>query len=269
MTTEALDLYLAALAIVGVMGSAVLLMNLVTRLSNRGSHRQFRKLTGESALALRAGRFSEAADSARGAIRFARKARLGPVFESLGHQSLGLVLARQYRDQEALDQFEAARAVFPARGSVPVGLEAYVDANISLLLHRLGRTPEALERARKAATHSPDDIPEGDPFVLIGPALAQLALALASTDSGLDGREPAQAALTAFQEMEAAGTMGDGDHVAFASYVAAYAMRPHGDDFHPVAQEAVDRYAALSEAVPSLFEKRLADARALAAELPA
>jgi tetratricopeptide (TPR) repeat protein len=265
VTTEALDLYVAALAIIGLMGGAVLMVNLVARLGRRRPERQFSKITNESAVALRAGRYTEAAESAHEAIRFARKARLGPAFEAFGHQSLGTVLARQYHDQEALERFEEARKVFSVMAGVPSGLQAYLDANVSLLLHRLGRTAEALENARRAAAQSPEDIPESDRFIVIGPSLAQLALALALTDSGLDGREPAHAALAAFRELEEDGTIGEGDHVAFACYVAAYSMRPHGDDFHALAQEAVDRYTALSESVPSLFEKRLADARALAA----
>ena len=209
--------------------------------------------------ALRYGRLEEAAELSQKAVA-AATAQNDRYLIAVAHLTQGKVATRSGNDELAREQFEQARQF--ADQTV---LAAFISANLSLVLSRLGRAPEALKLANEAVAAQAGIT---EPDALPGAGWAQVALAIAQTDSGQDGREAALRGLEIFRGIEAEQARPWGESSAFACYATAYAMRATGDSSAAwYATEAVASFSRLHLEVPSLYARRLEDAQRLAAQL--
>ncbi|WP_203915414.1 hypothetical protein, partial [Rhizocola hellebori] len=209
--------------------------------------------------ALRFGRLQEATELSQKAVA-AASSHNDRYLIAVAHLTYGKVAARAGDDETAREQFELAR-----QHADQAVLAAFIRANLSLVLGRLRRVPEALTMATEAvAAQAAITDPEARP----GAGWAHVALALAQTDSGQDGREAALRGLEIFREIEAEQARPWGESSAFACYATAYAMRATRDSSAAwYAAEAVASFSRLHLDVPSLYERRLADAKRLEKEL--
>ncbi len=212
------------------------------------------------------GNFEEAVGYAEAALSIVDNGRDLPTgYRIRGHHSLGRALSRAGRHEEALVQLRAVNALLAKEPeAAPRSFAALAQANLSLVLRRLDRLAEAMEEAAVGANVDASADVARSPIMASGPAWAQLALALAQTDAGQDGRGAAAAALATFRRLNEKKTRKT-EELAYGCYAMAYAAHAQGDDAAALAAEAVERFTALHQKVPALFGQRLADARALAA----
>jgi tetratricopeptide (TPR) repeat protein len=209
--------------------------------------------------ALRFGRLEQATELSKKAVEAAHEHNDRDLM-AVAHLTYGKVAARVGDDELAREQFDKARQF--ADQAV---LAAFIWANLSLALGRLRKVPEALNLATQAvAAQAAITDPEARP----GAGWAQVALAMAQTDSGQDGREAALRGLEIFRAIEAEQARPWGESSAFACYATAYAMRATRDSSAAwYAAEAVASFSRLHLDVPSLYARRLQDAKRLAEEI--
>jgi tetratricopeptide (TPR) repeat protein len=270
VSTEIADLFLTVNAILIIAVAVVAVTWVPAWLFRRARTRrakvpaQLQRLMERQTTALHSGRLESAVAVSREIIGDSDFASLAPIDRLLVHNAFGRALARAGQDGEALAQYHLIRMAIAEDTDLAFPpVQAMNEANASLVLRRLGRLDEALEVAEQAAQYEVADVCHLAPTFRAGLAIAQLALALAQTDSGVDGRAAARKALEILQRLDDQNEL-SGEPVAYAYYVMAYAARPHGEDTTEWAREAVDRFTALHAATPGLYERRLADAVALA-----
>jgi tetratricopeptide (TPR) repeat protein len=209
--------------------------------------------------ALRFGRLQEATELSQKAVEAARE-QDDRYLLAVAHLTYGKVAARAGDDETAQEQLELAR-----QHADQEVLSAFIWANLSLVLGRLGRVPEALKLATEAVAAQAGIT---DPDARPGAGWAHVALAIAQTDSGQDGREAALRGLEIFREIEAEQARPWGESSAFACYATAYAMRATNDSSAAwYAAEAVASFSRLHLDVPSLYARRLEDAKRLAEQI--
>jgi len=208
---------------------------------------------------LRRGRLEEATERSLTAVELAHAVQ-DRYLIAVAHLTYGKVAMRTGDDEKAREQFDQAQQF--ADQTV---LVAFIWANLSLTLRQLGRVPEALKLASDAVA---SQIAITEPEARPGAGWAHVALALAQTDSGQDGREAALRGLEIFREIEAEQARPWGESSAFACYATAYAMNAMGDSSAAwYAVEAVNSFTRLHSEVPSLYARRLEDAKRLADQI--
>lgn len=198
---------------------------------------------------LREGQLEEARTVAYRAVALGRSAK--------AHFSLARILARQGDDEEALIHFRRAAAI----NKDNLHLRSLVSTNMSLTLRGLGKVDEALAEATEAVRiqEGLDSYPS--PFLHAGAAWAHIALALAQTDAGQDGRPAAQEALRVFRSISGHDFA---DGMAHAYYANAYAYRAQGGaEASKLAREAWQRFKRLHARFPALYRDRLAQSERL------
>jgi tetratricopeptide (TPR) repeat protein len=209
------------------------------------------RLTDEATELFFTGRLEEARVKAEAAVALAHRKR--PRATARAHFCLGRVLGRS----GDLPRAEVHLAQAAALNADP-HLTALALANLSLVLTRLGRVGEALDRAGEAVRIHRGIEKYPEPFMRVGAGWANVAMSLALTDSGQDGEAAADGALAIFEEAEVASGL------AHAYYAKAYALygRDDGKAFGP-ANEAFHRFRILHGSIPSLYREQLAVSRKL------
>ncbi|WP_212843476.1 hypothetical protein [Catellatospora sp. IY07-71] len=214
-----------------------------------------------------------AEEAAATADRYAERDPGGAVRPNL---SLGRVLAVLNDDRAAVPRLRQAYAyarLDTDRAPAADLQRVLVAANLSLVLRRVGAVDEAVQVARWAVTVDRGldhrDLPA---YTGAGTAYAHLALALALTDAGQDGRAAAEEARQVWQTLTEGGafTEDETDGPAYARYALAYALRPSD----PAAAAAHARaaeiaFARLHARVPARYARRLAEAQELVRSLSA
>ncbi|WP_144122235.1 hypothetical protein [Catellatospora sichuanensis] len=183
---------------------------------------------------------------------------------------LGRTLARLGHDERALAHLRQAVLTGDAADHADQALtvRALFAANTSMVLRRTGDTPAALTMATRAVHLASIAPPEPVPYMQAGSGFAYTALALAQTDSGLDGRVAARTALETFRRLDQEKILPGGEGIALACYTAAYAGHRQGDEQAvDLAREAAERFSDLGRPGDALHERRLADASRLLAEI--
>ncbi|WP_155374366.1 tetratricopeptide repeat protein [Catellatospora vulcania] len=181
--------------------------------------------------------------------------------------ALGRTLARLGDDDAACRHLQQSVVIADADGSDPHGRVLFA-ANASMVLRRVGDTPAALAMATRAVHLELSTPPAPQPFVQAGRGWTHAALALAQTDSGLDGRAAARTALETFRRLDQEKIIVDGEGIALTCYIAAYAGHRQGDgQALDLARESVDRFSKLAGPGDALHQRRRADAERLLAEI--
>ncbi|MEU7819952.1 tetratricopeptide repeat protein [Catellatospora sp. NPDC049133] len=223
-----------------------------------------------SGQALATGRLDAALTAATASADLIARLRPNSLRHATSLYALGRLLARLGRDETALAHLEQSVAIGDAAdpdGEALVSRALYA-VGTSLALHRGDRIPEALTMATHAAQLASSAPPKPTDLREMAQGWANVALALAQTDSGLDGCPAAATALEEFRRLDRAKAVKGGEGLALACYAAAYAGHRAGDDQAlKAAREAVKRFSELDRPGDALAARRLADARRLLVQI--
>lgn len=213
------------------------------------------RLTNEATKLFAEGRLPEAKAKALEAVELGH-ARY-PRNTARAHLCLGRVLFRLGELGEAETHLARARELDadPHRQSLAA-------ANLSMVLTRLGRSEEALERASEAVRVH-DDLKEyPERFMRAGAGWANVALSLALSAAGKDGVPAADRALAIFDDLEVP------DGLADAHLAKARALQPKDPKAaFAEASEAHSRFSRLHVSIPGLYADRFAESQKLLDDL--
>ncbi|HEX6686761.1 MAG TPA: hypothetical protein VF062_28610 [Candidatus Limnocylindrales bacterium] len=230
-------------------------LSLVKRLRSRRAA-AMERLTNEATKLFMDGQLADAKAKAEQAVELADERR-HPAATARAHFCMGRVLARLGELPEA--EAHLADAV---RLDADPHRKALAAAYLSMVLTRLQRPGEALQRAGEAvAIH--DKLKEyPEPVMRAGAGWAYVAQALALAGNDKDGLPAADKARSIFDDLEIA------DGLAHAYYAKAVALRgKDNESAFAAASEAHSRYTRLHAANPGLYGDRLAESRKLLDEL--
>lgn len=230
-------------------------LSLVRRVRSRQAA-AMERLTNEATRLFTDGRLTEAKAKAEQAAGLAHERR-HPAATARAHFCLGRVLARLGQLPEA--EAHLADAV---RLDADPHRKALAAAYLSMVLTRMQRPQQALDRAGEAvAIHEKlKEYPE--PVMRAGAGWAYVAQSLALSGIGKDGLPAATRAGDIFDDLDIA------DGLAHSDYAKAVALQgKDNESAFAAASAAHSRYRRLHAANPGLYDDRLAESRRLLDEL--